>query len=76
MQSSTSPEKKAYRPGETAPVSGIYDVVHDGHRATHTAVLLKDEIFPPCRTCKDKVRFTLGRHADHVSGDQDLSSRE
>ena len=70
--SSTSPEKKIFRPGDTAPVSGIYEVVHDGHRPPHTAILLKDEIFPACRTCKDGVRFTLGRHADHVSGDNDL----
>jgi len=70
--SSTSPEKKTFRPGEAAPFSGIYEVVHDAHRTPHTAILLKDEIFPACRTCKDKVRFTLGRTADHVSGDNDL----
>jgi hypothetical protein len=75
MQSSSAPEKKAFRPGETALVSGIYEVVHDGHRAAHTAVLLKDEIFPACRTCKDAVRFMLGRRADHVSGDIDLGSK-
>jgi hypothetical protein len=74
MQSSSAPEKKTFRPGDTAPVAGIYDVVHDAHRPPHTAILLKDETFPACRTCKDAVRFTLSRNAIHVSGDSDLKS--
>jgi hypothetical protein len=74
MQPSTAPQKEEYRPGETAPAAGIYEVLHAGHRASHTAILLRGETFPSCRTCKDKVRFRLSRGADHVSGDSDLGS--
>jgi hypothetical protein len=73
MQPSTAPQKEEYRPGETAPAAGIYDVVHAGHRAPHVAILLAGEVFPCCRTCQDAVRFRLSRHADHVSGDTDLA---
>jgi hypothetical protein len=74
MQPSTAPQKEEYRPGEAAPAAGIYEVLHADHRAAHTAIVLRDEIFPACRTCKDAVRFRLARQADHVSGDTDLGS--
>ena len=71
---STAPGKRQYCPGESAPTTGIYDVVHEGHRRPHVAILLAGEIFPACRTCKDAVRFTLARQANHVAGDADLGS--
>lgn len=73
MHPSTAPQKEEYRPGETAPAAGIYEVVHAGHRMPHLAILLRGETFPSCRTCKDAVRFRLARPADHVSGDKDLA---
>lgn len=76
MQPSTAPQKEEYRPGEAAPEGGIYEVVHASHRPAHTAILLRGEIFPSCRTCKDAVRFRLSRRADHASGDADLRSPE
>lgn len=74
MQQSTAPHKKEYRPGETAPVAGIYEVLHVAHRGSHTAILFAGEIFPACRTCKDAVRFRISRQADHLKDDSDLGS--
>ena len=74
MQQSTAPQKKEYRPGEAAPAAGIYEVLHEGHRDPHQAILLAGEIFPACRTCKDAVRFRIARETDHVQADTDLSS--
>ena len=75
MQQSSAPQKQEYCPGEPAPVAGIYEVLHAGHRGPHQAILLAGEIFPACRTCKGAVRFRLSRQADHINGDSDLGSR-
>ncbi len=65
-------KKQIFRTGEVAPVTGIYRVVHAGHRLPHHGILLRGEKFPPCRTCLDAVTFMLLRAAGHMASDSDL----
>jgi YjzC-like protein len=56
-----------FKPGDQAPKSGIYDVVHDGvHQDQHQVTMVKGETFPPCRQCGDHPRFSLALHAHHA----------
>lgn len=48
-----------FKPGETAPRSGIYKVRHVEHRLDHSVTLLEGEQFPVCRQCGDHVLFRL-----------------
>ena len=48
-----------YKPGDLVTVSGIYRIVHDGHRRPHECVLVVGQRFPDCRQCDDRVRFEL-----------------
>jgi len=65
--------KRVYKPGEIASVTGIYDVVHVGHREPHKATLIRGEEFPVCRTCKTAVSFTIVQQASHVTHDWDFA---
>lgn len=69
MQSSTAPQKEEYRPGEAAPVGGIYEVIHAAHRPPHEVILTAGEVLPVCRSCGDAVRFRLARRAEHANRD-------
>jgi hypothetical protein len=62
-----------YKPGETAPVSGVYTVFHQGHRENHEVVILRGEELPPCRGCKAEVRFQVKRQSSHVTHDWDFA---
>lgn len=63
-----NPEQSVLSPGELAPVSGIYRVVHlSGHREPHLAVIIRGEQLPSCRTCKGNVRFAVVQMASHVT---------
>ena len=66
-------QSQFYKPGETVPVSGIYTAVHDEHRARHEIVAIRGEEFPPCRVCKDEVRFYIARSVPHMTHDFDLT---
>jgi hypothetical protein len=63
-----------YKPGEEAPVSGVYVVVHAGHRSDHQATLLQGESFPSCSVCGDQVRFRISHTALAIREDTDFSS--
>ncbi len=65
-------DEHAYKPGETVPESGVYRLTHTSHRPPHDATLLKDEQFPPCGVCGDKVRFQLLRSATPIHDDTDF----
>jgi hypothetical protein len=52
--------------GEVVPDSGIYRVMHEGHRLPHEVTLLARQIFPRCSKCKDRVQFEVIRHASHI----------
>jgi hypothetical protein len=62
-----------YKPGDPVKETGVYEVVHDrGHRAPHEAVMLANDLFPPCDTCVEKVRFRLVRPAPYIFDDDDF----
>lgn len=46
-----------YKTGQIVPESGIYRVVHAGHRLPHEVTLLRGESFPRCAKCADQVEF-------------------
>jgi len=64
---------RRYRAGDTVRQSGIYEVLHDrAHREAHEVVMISDERFPDCETCKEKVRFRLVRTAPYIFQDEDF----
>lgn len=65
--------RRAYAPGEMAPVTGVYRVVHQEHRPDYDAVLIRGEQFPACRTCKAAVRFIVQTQASHILHDFDFA---
>ncbi len=65
---------KHFRPGDLAPVSGIYHIIHaNNHRSAHDALLIRGEVFPPCRICKGEVLFVVMQHASHMTHDWDFA---
>ena len=50
---------RRFVPGEIAPYSAVYRVLHAKHRAPHEVTLLEGQKFPPCRQCGDDARFEL-----------------
>ena len=58
--------KQKFSTDETVPESGIYRVMHEGHRLPHEVTLLAGQIFPRCSKCKDRVQFEVVRHASHI----------
>jgi hypothetical protein len=54
-------KQPTFRTGEQIAESGIYRVIHKTHRLPHEVTLLKDQVFPRCAKCRDKVKFELVR---------------
>jgi hypothetical protein len=73
MSSGTDRARRAYRPGDAVPTSGIYTVVHVDHREPHDIVAIQGEPFPPCRRCGNEVRFRITRLLPHMTHDFDLA---
>jgi len=49
-----------FKPGQSVPQSGIYDVLHDPiHAKPHQVTCVYGEPFPPCNHCGRNVRFKL-----------------
>lgn len=72
MQASTS--KKRFRPGELAPITGIYMVTHGArHRERHEVVVIRGEQLPTCRTCKLNLSYQIVRPISHITHDWDFS---
>ena len=66
-----------FRTGETVKESGIYEVIHDAtHRASHDVVMLAGDVFPPCETCEQRVRFQLVRTAPYIFQDDDFEDEQ
>jgi len=69
----SSPKKK-FRPGELAPITGIYAVSHGlRHRERHEVVIIRGEQLPGCRTCKFNLTFEIIRPISHITHDWDFS---
>lgn len=66
--------KKKLRPGDLAPITGVY-LVHHGirHRDRHEVVIIRGEQLPTCRTCKLNVLFEILRPVSHITHDWDFS---
>jgi len=72
----TAPDDKnlqVYTPGQIVPASGIYAAVHKEHRPRHDVVAIRGEEFPPCRVCRDEVRFYIASPVPHMMHDFDLT---
>jgi len=73
-----SPESRAermaqeFQPGDKVPSSGVYRVLHNGHRDEHEATLREGEQFPTCTVCEGRVRFQLVQSARLIDGDSDF----
>ena len=63
----------SYKPGQIVPISGIYTAVHELHRQEHDVIAIRGEEFPPCRVCKDDVRFYVASPVPHMMHDFDLT---
>ncbi|HEY6350264.1 MAG TPA: PilZ domain-containing protein [Candidatus Angelobacter sp.] len=73
MQASTS-KKKRFRPGELAPITGVYIVNHGmRHRESHEVVIIRGEQLPVCRACKLNVSYEILRPISHITHDWDFS---
>ena len=65
-----------FKPGETVPQSGIYDVLHDpAHEQKHQVTCVYGEPFPPCNHCGHKVRFRLAIAAIHIKNHDHFKGR-
>jgi hypothetical protein len=69
----TKVNREAYRPGQLAPNSGIYEVVHRRHRKAHEVTAIRGEEFPACRVCQGEVRYCPTHIASHMTHDLDLA---
>lgn len=66
--------QKKFRPGELAPITGIYLVNHGSrHREPHEVVIIRGEILPACRSCKLNTQFDIVKVISHVTHDWDFS---
>ena len=73
MPGSTDREIRAYKPGQMVPISGLYSVVHQMHRAKHEVLAIRGDEFPSCRICKGQVRFLVTKVIPHMTHDFDLA---
>jgi len=64
--------EKVLKPGEKAPQSGIYKVLHYQHRLYHEVTVLAGQSLPSCRRCGKDVRFQLVSSATPVEDDADF----
>jgi len=70
---SVSSQRETYRAGDVVKQSGIYEAIHEGaHRDPHDVVMIESDLFPPCDTCSDQVRFRLLRSAPYIFTDADF----
>ena len=68
-----SSPRETYRAGEIVRQSGIYEAIHEAaHRGPHDVVMIESDLFPPCDTCSDEVRFRLIRTAPYIFTDEDF----
>jgi hypothetical protein len=73
MPGSAVREVRAFTPGQMVPISGLYTVIHQGHRAQHEVLAVRGDEFPGCRVCKDAVRFYVSQVVPYITHDFDLA---
>lgn len=73
MPDSGDHDYRAYRPGQMVPISGVYTVVHEGHRGEHEVLAIRGDEFPFCRICTNEVRFYVAQIVPYVTHDFDLA---
>jgi hypothetical protein len=62
-----------YKPGDTVPASGIYQVTHETrHHQPHDVTCIEGKKFPPCKTCAHP-RFVLKYKAQHIADHSSFS---
>jgi len=66
--------ENVFKPGEKAPQSGIYKVLHYQHRLYHEVTILAGQPLPACRRCGQDVRFLLVSAAVPVEDDADFQA--
>jgi hypothetical protein len=66
-------KRQLYKAGQMVPISGIYFAIHELHRADHEVIAIRGEEFPPCRICRDEVRFCVASPIPHMVHDFDLA---
>jgi len=60
-----------FKPGDTVPVSGIYDVMHDRidgqeHAGQHQIMVIAGKKFASCKVCQAWVRYRLHSTAEPI----------
>lgn len=71
---------RPYSAGETAPATGLYQVVHDSilpsdqrHRPAHLVIVVEGEPFRPCNRCGQAVLYRLVAEGIHLLHDWDFT---
>lgn len=71
---------RPYSAGETAPATGLYQVVHDSilppnqrHRPAHLVIVVEGEPFRPCNRCGQAVQYRLVAEGIHLLHDWDFT---
>jgi len=60
-------------PGDLAPQSGIYEVMHNNCPSRELQMIfVAGQSLPPCPRCRSQVRFQLQRAIPHISQDRDF----
>ena len=67
-------ERDTFKPGEIAPESGVYRVVHHAHRMPHDVSVEKGTAFPSCGRCAERARFVFLQAAPFVRDDYDFGA--
>jgi hypothetical protein len=71
---STGLTRKTFRPGELAPVSGVYLVTHlTPHRDAHEAMVIRGELLAPCRICRSAITYAVLQTTSHMTHDWDFA---
>jgi hypothetical protein len=73
MNHAGKPVTAPFRPGDEAPDSGVYEVVHENCLSQELQMVLRaGQKFSDCQSCGSRVRYYLQRAVPHISQDRDF----